>query len=336
MLKKVKKIRNNLLLLTIALCCLTFVTTIPASGETHSNRRKTTGSAPTIATAAAPLPSITKNRKYAAIVVDTSRNLVLYKRNSRARRHPASLTKMMTLYILFDEIKKGKLNLNSPIYVSKNANKMPPSRLDIAAGDSLSVREAIYALTIKSANNISVAIAEKVARREAVFVEMMNRKARQLGMKDTNFVNPHGWHHPQQYTTAYDMVLLGIALQRDHPEKYKMFSKTSFQFRNKTINTHNRVLQNYHGTDGIKTGYIQPSGFNLVTSVKRPGKGSLVAVVMGGNTAGQRDQHMVALLDASYRLIDAKYPAKRPLNKPQSPRPHQQLAVKKRSLTNPW
>ncbi|MDZ5761055.1 D-alanyl-D-alanine carboxypeptidase family protein [Lyticum sinuosum] len=258
---------------------------------------------------------ITKNKKYAAIVVDTSRNLVLYKKNDKARRYPASLTKIMTLYILFDEIKKGRIKMNSQIYVSQSANSIPPSKLPIKVGDFITVEDAIYALIIKSANNISYAIAEKVAGSESKFVLLMNKKAKELKMFNTNFVNSHGWHNPHQYTTAYDMAILSISLQKAHPKKYKMFSKKSFKFRGQVISTHNNVLKEYPGVDGIKTGYIMPSGFNLITSVKKNNIGTIIAVVMGGTTPVQRDEHMIELINTSYKFIEKKY---RPISDPKS------------------
>lgn len=231
-----------------------------------------------------------------AIVVDANTGKVLYSSNADAKRHPASLTKMMTLYILFESIDAGRNSLNTQIKVSKTCAARPPSKLGFKPGQTISARDAIQALTTKSANDVACAIGEHFAGTESKFGEMMTRRARSLGMKNTVFRNASGLPDKAQVTTARDMALLGRALQEHYPEYYKFFSVRSFKWRGQTIAGHNRLIGRVQGVDGIKTGYTNASGFNLVSSARR-GNRHIVGVVLGGDTAKARDQRMAALLE---------------------------------------
>ena len=192
----------------------------------------------------------------ARIAVDAHTGEVLAARGSLTRWHPASLTKMMTLYLLFEAMEQGKVKLSDRIVVSRRAARQPPSRLGIRAGGSIKVEDAIQILAVKSANDISVAVAEHLAGTEVKFARRMNAKAKRLGMGRTNFRNASGLHHSQQVTTARDMAILAVALMRDFPQYYKYFSQKKFRYGKRTYTNTNRMLGVYKGMDGLKTGYI--------------------------------------------------------------------------------
>ncbi|MBB4001459.1 SPOR domain-containing protein [Aurantimonas endophytica] len=236
------------------------------------------------------------NPRYAGFVIDANNGKVLYEDSADAYRYPASLTKMMTLYMTFAALKTGRISKSSQMPVSKYAAARPPSKLGLKVGSSITVEEGISALVTKSANDASVVMAEFLAGSEARFAEQMTATARKLGMSRTTFKNANGLPNSEQRTTARDMATLGIALREHFPEYYGYFSTRSYNFRGTRLGNHNRVLGRVEGTDGIKTGYINASGFNLVSSVKRDGK-SIVAVVMGGRSGRSRDDHMVKLLN---------------------------------------
>jgi D-alanyl-D-alanine carboxypeptidase len=202
---------------------------------------------------------------------------------------------MMTLYILFEELDAGRVSLNSKFSVSKNAAAQAPSKIGVKAGGTLKVEDAILALVTKSANDVAVVVAENVGGSVSKFAERMTRTARKLGMKSTTFRNPHGLPNNGQVTTARDLVLLASALQDRFPTYYKYFGTRSFAYKGKRYRNHNRLLGSVTGVDGIKTGYIRASGFNLVTNVKRDGR-HIIAVVMGGKTGASRDAHMRELI----------------------------------------
>ncbi len=245
----------------------------------------------------AAAPKISEaNPKYAAIVVDTATGSVLYEANPDARRYPASLTKMMTLYVLFEDLERGRFKLSSELKVSKNAAAQAPSKLGLRAGGTINVEDAIKALVTKSANDAAAAIGENVSGSIPAFAERMTRTAHAIGMRSTRFRNANGLPDNGQYTTARDMMKLGVALQVRFPRYYEFFKTRSFAFRGRVYGNHNNLLGNVAGVDGIKTGYINASGFNLVSSVKRDGR-KIVAVVMGGRTARSRDAHMVQLIN---------------------------------------
>jgi D-alanyl-D-alanine carboxypeptidase len=244
--------------------------------------------------AAAPSTAAT-NERYAAIVYDVNSGRTLFSRNADAQRYPASLTKMMTLYILFEELDARRLTLNSTLSVSANAAAQPPSKLGVRAGSTIKVEDAILALVTKSANDVAAVVAENIGGSISGFADRMNRTARLLGMRNTTFRNPHGLPDSRQVSTARDMVLLAQALQDRFPTYYRYFGTRSFTYRGATYGNHNRLLGSVNGVDGIKTGYTIASGFNLVTNVERDGR-HLIAVVLGGRTAATRDAHMRELI----------------------------------------
>ncbi|NBN63742.1 peptidase S11 [Microvirga tunisiensis] len=234
--------------------------------------------------------------KYAGIVVDAKTGEVLYSDSADELRFPASLTKMMTLYVVFEDLEAGRIKLDTPMRVSARAAAQAPSKLGLRAGSTISVRDAILGLVTKSANDASMVIAEHIGGTEARFADRMTRTARQLGMSRSTFKNPHGLPNPGQRTTARDMALLGRALHERFPAYFDFFKTRSFNFRGRTHGNHNRLLGAVPGVNGIKTGYIRASGFNLVTSVERDGR-HIVAVVMGGATGRSRDAQMVRLIN---------------------------------------
>jgi D-alanyl-D-alanine carboxypeptidase len=240
---------------------------------------------------------------YAAIVVDARTGGALYAASADEQRHPASLTKMMTLYMVFEALREGRLSLSTPLPVSPHAAARPPSRLGLAAGQTLIVEQAILALVTKSANDAAATVGEYLAGgSEARFGQMMTLRARALGMTRTTFRNASGLPDPDQVTTARDMALLGRRLMHDFPERFAYFSEPAFTYRGRTLWNHNRLLQEYEGTDGIKTGYVNDSGFNLVASAQRDGV-RLIAAVFGGSTGRERDRHMMALLDQGFERM---------------------------------
>ena len=236
-----------------------------------------------------------------SLVIDAKSGKVLQSHNSQIPIYPASLTKLMTLYLMFESIEAGKLSLDKKLLVSAKASQMPPCKLGLKAGETITVREAINGLIIKSANDAAVTVAENMKGSEKAFAHLMNVKAKQLGMKNTYFKNASGWHDPLQQTTARDIAKLAMALKRDYPKYYPLFSKTSFVFRGNIINGHNRVIKNYQGAEGMKTGFHTPAGYNLVTTASRNGK-SLIAVVTGSRSAVSRDQKMIGLLDHYFNI----------------------------------
>lgn len=234
-------------------------------------------------------------RGYSHIVVDANTGRILDANNPDALRHPASVTKVMTLYLLFEQLESGRMRLNTPLRVSAYAAAQQPSKLGVKAGSTISVEDAIQALVTRSANDVAVVIAENISGSSSSFANLMTRRARQLGMSRTVFKNPNGLPSPEQVTTARDLATLGRAVQERFPKYYGYFEIRSFQYRGVAIRNHNRLLGRVDGVDGIKTGYTNASGFNLLTSVKKDGR-YVIAVVMGGSSAASRDNQMVALL----------------------------------------
>ncbi|MBT3928131.1 MAG: D-alanyl-D-alanine carboxypeptidase [Rhodospirillaceae bacterium] len=250
---------------------------------------------------AAVLLSGTKESEagYASIVLDADTGEVLRSRNADTRNYPASLTKMMTLYLLFEEIDSGRMRLNQKLTVSKRAAGQPASKLGLKRGATISVRQAIMALATKSANDVATVIAEAIGGSEWEFAAAMTNRARSLGMRRTRFRNASGLPNRKQLSSARDMGVLAMAILRDFPHYYDYFSAETFTYQGKTHRTHNNLLNRYPGMDGMKTGYIRASGFNLVASAVRDGK-RVIAVVFGGRTAKSRDSHMVKLLDIGF------------------------------------
>lgn len=236
----------------------------------------------------------------AQLLLDARTGEVLASENPDELNHPASLTKMMSVYMVLDAIKAGKLSWDSPVPFSKHAASRPPTKLSVKAGDAITVREAVLAMIVKSANDAAAAVGEKLGGSEEGFAALMTRKARSLGMMNTTFFNASGLPHDQQFTTARDMSTLGVALMRDFPKEYELFATKSFKFRGKTITGHNNLMYRYKGMDGIKTGYTNASGFNLVSAVEHDGR-RVIGVVMGGRTAASRDKIMERLIDANIK-----------------------------------
>ena len=252
--------------------------------------------------------------KYAAVVVDAETGEVLHARNSNTRRYPASLVKMMTLYMVFDALEKGELKLNQRLRVSRRAAGMPPSKLGLRRGQSIRVKDAILALVTKSANDVAVVVAEALGRTESQFAKKMTKKARRLGMKRTTFRNASGLPNRKQLSTARDMATLARALIRDFPQHYHYFNTKSFKYKGRRYRNHNKLLRTYKGADGIKTGYIRAAGYNLVASSVRNGR-RVIAVVFGGKTSRSRNRHTATLLDRGFkrlRMIAKTYPAPPP------------------------
>ena len=244
--------------------------------------------------------------RYAAYVMDADSGRILYRENENKVLHPASLTKLMTLLMVFDALEHGNLKLYNRVYISQHAASMSPSKLNLPAGSTIKVKDAILALVTKSANDIAVALAEKLGGTEDKFARMMTRKARSLGMKKTRFKNASGLHHPKQVSTAKDMSLLAHAMITDYKDYYHYFSTKSFTYDGTTYRNHNKLMKSYKGMDGMKTGYIKASGFNLIASVVRDDH-RLIGVVFGGRTGRSRNAHMKRLLDDSFRKIGDVY-----------------------------
>ena len=225
-------------------------------------------------------PAQTSNR-YAAIVIEEATGRVLFSRNADKKLYPASLTKIMTLYLLFEEIEAGRLTLDSRLKVSRVAASRSPSKPLFARGLSISVENAILALVTKSANDVATVVSEALSGTEREFAKRMTRKARALGMINTTFKNASGLPNRKQKSTARDMARLGVAIRRDFPHYYHYFSRTSFTYKGRKYGNHNKLLRSFDGTDGIKTGYTNASGFNLVAATERNGV-RLIGVVFGG------------------------------------------------------
>jgi D-alanyl-D-alanine carboxypeptidase len=242
---------------------------------------------------------ITKSSRYSALVLDSTTGRVLYSKNANDKRYPASLTKLMTLYLTFEALERGKITMDQKIPTSLRATQQSRFKLGLRPGEKISIRDCIYSLITLSANDISVVLAEAIGGSEHNFAKLMTQKAKSLGMKNTRFINSHGCHDPKQVSTAADMAKLALAIKKRFPKYYPLFSKTSFVYKGKTIHGHNHVTKRYEGAEGLKTGYIRAAGFNLVTTANRP-YGHVVGVVFGGPTAKARDDHMINILDLGF------------------------------------
>ncbi|MGI9461142.1 MAG: D-alanyl-D-alanine carboxypeptidase family protein [Alphaproteobacteria bacterium] len=235
-------------------------------------------------------------RTSSSIIVDAENKNVIYADNADSLAYPASLTKTMTLLLLFDKLENGDWQPNTMLKVSRNAARRPKTRLGVRPGDRVSVDLAIRSIVVLSANDIAVVVAENIAGTERAFANRMTKKAKAIGMKQTSFRNASGLSNRRQVTTARDMALLGVYILNNYPQYYHYFSINNFRFKKRVIKTHNRLLERFNGADGFKTGYISRSGYNLLTSAERDGK-RVVAVVLGGGTASHRDSMMSYLLD---------------------------------------
>jgi D-alanyl-D-alanine carboxypeptidase len=245
---------------------------------------------------ASSTPAEVEPNKYSAIVVDANTGRELWGVNENALRHPASLTKVMTLYLLFEQMQKGNLTLASRIPISEHASAQEPSKLGVPAGESISVEEAIKAVVTRSANDVAVAIAEKIGGSESNFAAIMTHRAHEIGMSRTLYRDASGLPNDEQLTTAHDLAVLGRTMQQRFPQYFHYFSLREFTYNGQVIGNHDHLLGRVEGVDGIKTGYTRGSGFNLLTSVHRDGR-ALVAVVMGGISGPSRDRLMARLID---------------------------------------
>ena len=244
------------------------------------------------------------SRESELIVIDAETGRVLSEMNADAITYPASLTKMMTLYLTFEALNSGRLGLDQYLPVSSEAASKSPTKLHLVPGDSVQIHDLILGIVTKSANDAAAVLAEGLAGSEPAFAERMTAKARQLGMTNTVYRNASGLPDPEQRTTARDVAQLALALYHDFPREYRYFATRQFFFRGRLIVTHNHLLDWYEGADGIKTGYIGASGFNLAASAVRNGH-RLIGVVMGGASAGSRDREMAALLDQGFSEVGA-------------------------------
>lgn len=248
---------------------------------------------------------------HASILVDAQTGQVLHAYHADSRAHPASLTKLMTLYITFQRLESGELHFDSRLRISRHAAAQQPSRLGLQPGDTISVRYCILGITGHSANDAAVVLAENIAGSELAFVHLMNQEARRLGMTRTIFYNANGLPNDRQWTTARDMSKLALAIIRTYPQYYHFFDTPSFRFHGRTIYGYDHLLDEYAGVDGMKTGYIRSSGFNVVTSAVHDHR-RLVGVVLGGITARSRDRQMIALMNSGFathstrRMLEAR------------------------------
>ncbi|MEO0392318.1 MAG: D-alanyl-D-alanine carboxypeptidase family protein [Pseudomonadota bacterium] len=244
-------------------------------------------------------PDVQANPRYASIVVDAYTGEVLSSDRADKQLYPASLTKIMTLFMVFEALERKEIKLTDPLPVSRRAAGMPPSKLHLRQGSTIKVEDAIMALVTKSANDVAVVVAEALGGTEIQFARKMTDRARQLGMSRTTFRNASGLPNRYQKSTARDMATLGRVLISRFPDYYTYFGSRRFSHNGRTYRNHNKLLGSYNGTDGIKTGYINASGFNLVASAQRDGR-RIIGVVYGGRTSARRNNHMVNLLDRGF------------------------------------
>ena len=272
----------------------------------HGNKTRTLKTAKTLSVMAVlvgllitVLQPATVSARVSAIVIDATSGEVLYSRRADQRRYPASLTKMMTLYQIFTALENGKLNLKQKLKVSRRAAGQTPSKIGLKRGSRISVEKAIIAVAVKSANDAATVLSEAMGETEFEFAMRMTDTAHKLGMKSTRFMNASGLPNRRQRTTARDIALLSRALIDEFPQYYHYFSIPSFKWGKRTFRTHNRLLEKYSGMDGLKTGYIRASGFNIATSAVKDER-RLIAVLLGGRTAKKRDRKVAFLMNASF------------------------------------
>ncbi|MGD9863660.1 MAG: D-alanyl-D-alanine carboxypeptidase family protein [Pseudodonghicola sp.] len=256
-------------------------------------------------------PGAVRAAPYAAMVMDARTGEVLDSRNADTRLHPASLTKMMTLYIAFEAVRNGEITMDTMVRVSQNAANEPPSKPGLKAGQKIALRYLVRGAAIKSANDAATAIGEAISGSEAAFARRMTRTAKALGMSRSTFKNAHGLTEEGHLSTARDMTILGRHLLYDYPEYYNLFSRQSADAGVKTVTSHNRILDSYKGADGIKTGYTRAAGFNLVASAQRGNK-RIIATVFGGKSSTARNAKVAELLDLGFRKAPNNSPLRRP------------------------
>lgn len=252
--------------------------------------------------AQASAQSLYSQPKYAAIVVDAASGEVLYARRADQPRYPASITKVMTLYLVFEALATGRLSLNDQVVMSRHAASQPPSKSGLRPGEAISVDTALRVTALKSANDVAVALAEKVGGSEARFAALMTLRAQELGMTNTRFVNAHGLPDSRQITTARDIAILSRAVMRDYPQYYSYFGQRTVEFRGQRINNHNSLLHKMPGVDGIKTGFTNAAGYNLAASAVRDGR-RLITVVLGGVSTASRDENVEDLLNSGFDVL---------------------------------
>ena len=252
-----------------------------------------------------PADARAESSRTASLLVEAETGRVLFSENATEKRYPASLTKMMTLYLVFDALEKGEIQMDQLLTVSKKAAGQPRSRMGLKENSTISVENAVFAMISRSANDAAVVIAEAMAGSEAQFADKMTRVARELGMKNTRFKNASGLHNKDQVTTAQDMAILSKALIQHFPKYYKLFSVRGFRYGRRYYGNHNLVARYYKGGDGLKTGYVDASGYHGVGSARRDGK-RLIGVVMGRNSVRERDRHIFKLLDSGFAALKNK------------------------------
>ena len=255
-----------------------------------------------LVSAAQAQPSIGSESKYAAIVMDASTGEVLYAKNADAIRYPASITKIMTLYLTFEALSTGHLRLDDTLTVSAHATHVIPSKLGLRPGQTISVDEAMRAVAVMSANDMAIVLAERIGGSESRFATLMTLRAQELGMTNTHYVNANGLPDPRQQSSAHDIAVLSRAVMRDYPQYYGYFSLHQFAYRGEVTSNHNHLLDKVPGVDGLKTGFINASGYNLAASAVRNNR-RLIAVVLGGHSRSARDNHVEALLDAGFEVL---------------------------------
>ena len=270
--------------------------------------------------------------KYASFIINENTKRIYHNANADTRNYPASLTKIMTLYLVFDALKSKKILMNTRFKVSKRATRQPPSKLNLSAGSKITVRNAILALVTKSANDVATVIAENLGKSERNFARLMTKKAKKLGMIRTTFRNASGLPNRGQLSTARDMATLGIAIRKNHPNFFKLFKTKSFVYKGIKYSNHNNLLGSYYGTDGIKTGYTNASGFNLVASVERNGQ-RIIGVVFGGKKARSRDKHMIKLLNKHFKTNSSK-PLVRIAKPSELPKKRPEIMIVEKNIKN--
>lgn len=284
--------------------------------------------------------------KNASLMIDANSGKVLHAESASHKRYPASLTKLMTLYMTFDALRTGQVKLNTRLKASKKAAAMPSTNIRMKRGDRITVQDAIKALIVRSANDVAVVLAEHLGGSEYKFSKKMTAVARRLGMKNTTFKNASGLPNRQQVTTARDMAVLALALRRHYPQYYHYFRTQTFKYKGKKYTSHNKAMNRISGADGLKTGYIRASGFNLITSAIRRGK-SVIGVVMGGESSKSRDDKMVRLVERTFTRMNLQNNRRQfvlnddpvPLQKPQElvalAQKRQQLVAKEYAAAKP-
>lgn len=268
-------------------------------------RRLTAGFALCAAALLTASPARAQPTAVSAILLDGRTGEILYADDPDSERHPASITKVMTLYLAFEEIRDGRLRMDEPLVISRNAAYQKPSKLGLGIGHSLPVEEAIRIIAVKSANDLAMALAERVSGSEAAFVARMNAKAAQLGMTRTHFANPTGLPNPDNVTTARDIATLSATLLRNFPNYYTYFSLRTANYRNQTYANHNALLGHVLGLDGIKTGYTADAGFTLAASAIRNGR-RLIGVVLGEPSVAARSRDMKQMLEDGFGTLSAR------------------------------